>query len=186
MTVTMGPCIVILLLLIIVFLGYKLGSGQEHLTSGGVLTGDICETKFGADEDLRVSLANHAKFERWYLTKDNILNIQQGTVLPGGKSFKIENMYTKQFSNEELSTLRKLYQSKRFKDVYSGIYRPDVTHSDRVLCNPADRGWLWTYMTWDRCITTECRGRKPICDAVQDEIMRLSRMVPGYRSVKQA
>lgn len=175
--------VVFLLILLIAYVGYKF-SAAEHLVAGGVLAGDICEEKFGINEDLRVSLANHAKFVRWYLTKDNILNIQQGTVLAGGKRFKIENMYTKQFSDVELSALRKLYKSQSFKDISSGIYRPDVTTYDRVLCNPADKGWLWTYMTLDRCISVECRGKKPACDSVQDEIRRLSSMVPGYRSVR--
>jgi hypothetical protein len=175
--------VVFLLILLIAYVGYKF-SAAEHLVAGGVLTGDICDAKFGINEDLRVGLANSAKFERWYLTKDNILSIQQGSVQPGGKTFKIENMYTKQFTDNDLSALRKLYQSQFFKDISSGVYRPDVTTYDRVLCNPADKGWLWTYMTLDRCISVECRGKKPACDSIQDEIRRLSSMVPGYRSVK--
>lgn len=176
--------VIFLLILLIAFVGYKFSNTSEHLVAGGVITGDICSAKFGLNEDLRVSLSNHAKFERWYLTKDNILNIQQGSVQADGRTYKIENMYTKRFTDNDLSTLRKLYKSQSFTDIFSGIYRSDVTTYDRVLCNPADKGWLWTYKTLDRCISVECRGKKPACDAVQDEIRRLSSMVPGYKSVK--
>jgi hypothetical protein len=182
----MDKAIVLFLLIVLIFyFAYKFYYSTERMTVGGTVTSDICSQQFGTNEDLRVSLANSSLFERWYLTKDNIMNIQQGTVGNNGSTFTVQKMFTKQFTDSDLTAIRTLSTSQSFNNVSSGYYSGnDVTYSGAPPCNPADQGWLWTYMTLDRCITVECQGRVPAADSVQAEIKRLSAMVPGYTSVK--
>lgn len=178
--------IIILVLILIAYCAYKgyFNSFTERMDAGTTLSGDICSDGFRVNEELRVSVVGKGQFQRWYLTNDGVLNIQQGTVLPGGTQFRVGKVSSKKFSDADLGALRKLYGSKPFLDVYSGVYRPDVTHSDTVLCNPVDQGWMWTYRTINRCISVECQGRKPAMDAVQAEVLRLSATIPGFQAVK--
>lgn len=176
--------IILLIILIIAYFAYKgLSDTTERMDSGTLMKGDICSDGFRVNEELRVSLVGFGKFQRWYLTDDGILNIQQGTVMPNGREFRVEKVLSKKFNGDELMALRKLYKNKSFLDVYSGFYRPDVTHLDTTLCNPKDLGWVWTYRTINRCISVECQGRKPAMDAVQAELLRISRSIPGFRCI---
>lgn len=185
MNIKTRDVVVLLVILLIMYFAYKgLTDSSEHMDTGVTMNGDICSDGFRIDEELRVSVVGQGKFQRWYLTNDGTINIQQGSVLPGATQFRVEKVLSKKFSDNELLALRKLYRSKPFLDVYSGIYRPDVTHADRVLCNPKDKGWMWTYRTNKRCVSVECQGRKPIMDAVQAEILRLSRSIPGFQPIK--
>lgn len=174
--------IILLIIILIAYCAYKgyFNSSSEGMDAGTTLDGDICSDGFRINEELRVSVVGKGQFQRWYLTKDGMLNIQQGAALPGGKQFRVDKVLSKKFSNTELEAIRKLYKSQAFHDVYSGFYRPDVTTLDTTLCNPKDKGWVWTYRTIDRCISVECQGRKLAMDAVQGELLRLSASIPGF------
>lgn len=176
--------VILLVILLIAYFIYKKWSGAEHMDAGTTMSGDICADAFRVNEELRVSVVGKGQFQRWYLTNDGIINIQQGTVLPGGTQFRVDKVMSRKFTNDELAPLRKLYRSKPVLDIYSGVYRPDITHLDTTLCNPKDKGWMWTYRTEKRCISVECRGRKIAMDSIQDEILRLSASIPGFQAIK--